>query len=115
MTEVGQHYQNLRDRLNELVADYKKLVDEFKDYRHDIRNQLHLIGLEVERIQVDRQVRGDDVAALKNMVNALVARVDVIERQRDTVRGGAFVVRWFWGGISVILAAGISWLIGHYG
>jgi len=112
MDVLREQVHTLRDRLNELIADFKHFSDEMKDYRHGVRTEQQRVYIDIERLSQEWTFIEREVKKVQESLSAVIVRVDQLDRQKEKLFGGASVISWIWGVFFAILLAGLAWFLG---
>jgi hypothetical protein len=65
---LAERVAGLQGRVVQLELVDKELAADFKLYRHDVRNDLHKIELDLDRMSYDSEERGKELDSLRNVV-----------------------------------------------
>jgi len=108
---LTERVTHLAERIGELSGRQDQVGEEFKHYRHQIRDELQKILIEITQISYDRAARGLEMDQLKLMVDGAIKRLELLESVRTEVRGGALVIRWLAGVSGAVVLLVMGWYL----
>jgi len=100
---LTERVTHLAERIGELSGRQDQVGEEFKIYRHAIRDELQKILIDISQISYDRAARGLEMDRLKLMVDGVVKRLEALEKVKAEAAGGFRVVHYLWGGVVMLL------------
>lgn len=115
MDVLREQVHALKERLAELVADFKHFSDEMSQYRHSARTEQQKLVVDYERINQELVFLSREFDKVQVALSVVSSRVEILDRNKASVIGGGIVVRWIWATIFAILVAVLAWALGRYG
>ncbi len=115
MDVLREQVHTLKERLAELVADFKHFSDEMKQYRHDTRSEHQKIIVDYERLNQELTFLNREFDKVQTALSIVSSRLETLDRTKAAVIGGSVVARWIWATFFAILLAAIAWALGKYG
>lgn len=111
MDVLREQVHTLKERLAELVADFKRFSDEMKTYRHEMRTENQRIYIDIERLSQEWGHIEKDLKHVQDSIVTIVLRIDALDRQKFQVQGGVTIAKFLWGGVGAILLLVIDFAI----